>query len=67
MYVQRDQQGNIKGIFRQMQPGIAEEFVEGAELPQPEQRKSEIDVLQDALKKKGVISQAEIDAERTAK
>lgn len=29
-YVERDEEGEVKGVFEQLQPGYAEEFVEDA-------------------------------------
>ena len=35
MYAQRDNKGVITGLFANAQPGFAEEWVDGAELPNP--------------------------------
>lgn len=35
MFVQRDEGGNIVGIFANPQPGIADDWVEGAEIYRP--------------------------------
>lgn len=34
MYVQKNELGNVVGVFANLQPGIAEEWVEGAEVEQ---------------------------------
>lgn len=48
MYVQRNEKGRIVGVFSLMQPGLAEEWVDGARIEHPpkteeEMRQSEIE------------------------
>lgn len=43
MYVQKNEKGDVVGVFANLQPGIAEEWVEGAELHKFPSTREEVD------------------------
>lgn len=70
-YVQRDSNGKIKGVYANLQPGYAEEFLpdNNAEIvayltPKPVPKQLSIEDLSALLVSKGVVTQTDIDGKK---
>lgn len=72
VYVERDENKNIKGVYANAQPGYAEERLpedhssivayRASRVPSPRQEKETLSKLTALLIEKGVVTKAEVDA-----